>query len=113
MHSIQIIIKKRCQEHFLIKSFASCNYKLNYQNISAAALGDLRNDNDANCTYEGENSVLIQQTSNWLLNLYKTKDTSSSPLKSADFIVRLEDILQNHGKWTPRNMDECTRIESK
>lgn len=81
--------------------------------IIAAALGDLRNDNDANCTYEGENSVLIQQTSNWLLNLYRNKDTSSSPLKSADFIVRLDDILQNHGKWTARNMDECIQIDSE
>lgn len=36
--------------------------------LKCSRLGDLRNDNDANCTYEGENNILIQQASNFLIN---------------------------------------------
>nr|CAD7417928.1 unnamed protein product [Timema poppensis] len=61
-------------------------------------LGDLRNSNDACCTYEGENSVLIQQTSNWLLQLWSRRDDKSqgpitSPLGSVDFLSKAQEIL--------------------
>eukprot|EP00095_Tigriopus_kingsejongensis_P010852 snap_masked-scaffold592_size129239-processed-gene-0.6 protein:Tk10852 transcript:snap_masked-scaffold592_size129239-processed-gene-0.6-mRNA-1 annotation:"hypothetical protein LOTGIDRAFT_159357" len=53
--------------------------------LKSARLGDLRNDNDANCTYEGDNNVLLQQTSNWLAGL---SETSLSPLGSTDFLQK-------------------------
>ncbi|XP_063906035.1 peroxisomal acyl-coenzyme A oxidase 3-like isoform X2 [Zophobas morio] len=38
--------------------------------LKAAGIGNIRNDNDCNMTFEGENHVIIQQTSNWLIKLW-------------------------------------------
>ena len=42
--------------------------------LRCARLGDLRNDNDPATTYEGDNNVIVQQTSNWLVNLWRNPD---------------------------------------
>ncbi|XP_072751455.1 peroxisomal acyl-coenzyme A oxidase 3-like [Anoplolepis gracilipes] len=64
--------------------------------LKMSRLGDIRADNDANCTYEGENNILIQQASNWLLNQWTNVINGRpvpSPLGSADFLVDAEQIL--------------------
>lgn len=77
-------------------------------------LGDLRNDNDPNCTYEGENNVLIQQASNFLLSL-RSKSWESfakaSPLGSAGYLKEGEKILSLKWKWD--NINDVMWPESK
>ncbi|XP_055712860.1 peroxisomal acyl-coenzyme A oxidase 3-like isoform X2 [Phlebotomus papatasi] len=71
--------------------------------LKLARLGDLRGDNDANCTYEGENNVLVQQASNWLLSVRKQgweAFKQVSPLNSASFLADFETIISYKFTWT-------------
>lgn len=76
--------------------------------------GDLRNENDANCTYEGENNILIQQASNFLINT-RAKGFSAfegkSPLESADFFKDGERIKSS--KWSWSNSETAMKPESE
>lgn len=76
--------------------------------LKAAGLGDLRNDNDANCTYEGENSLLLQQASKWLLAVWarrhalKAEDT---PLGTLAFLDNADELLKEKCRWnTPQDL---------
>ncbi|XP_030762697.1 peroxisomal acyl-coenzyme A oxidase 3 isoform X1 [Sitophilus oryzae] len=60
--------------------------------MKASRLGDLRTTNDPCVTYEGDNNVLLQQTSNWLLRQWQNLTQGNkltTPLGSCKF-------LENH-----------------
>lgn len=72
--------------------------------LRAAGFGRLRNDNDANCTYEGDNNVILQQTSNYLLNLLKKKKSGESVptyIDDLSFFDNIEEILNM--KYNPHS----------
>ncbi|KAG5668840.1 hypothetical protein PVAND_016762 [Polypedilum vanderplanki] len=71
--------------------------------LKCARLGDLRNYNDPNLTYEGENNVLIQQASNFLISIREkgwNAFENASPLETAAFLKDGEEILKSKWKWT-------------
>ncbi|XP_069600864.1 peroxisomal acyl-coenzyme A oxidase 3 isoform X1 [Ranitomeya imitator] len=73
-------------------------------------LGDIRNDNDPNCTYEGDNNVLLQQTSNYLLGLVHSIHEADlvpceSPLGSIHFLNDYKTITKQ--KFTASTVREC------
>lgn len=79
-----------------------------------ARLGELRNDNDPNCTYEGENNVLLQQASNWMLSLRKSGYQAFgkvSPLGTVSFLVDGERILKD--KFIAKKPEEAIAPPSK
>lgn len=77
--------------------------------LAVNRLGDLRNDNDPNCTYEGDNNVLLQQTSNYLLGLPDGGGPGGprfeSPLKSVNFLEAYPAILRQ--RFEVASLQDC------
>ncbi|XP_065516144.1 peroxisomal acyl-coenzyme A oxidase 3 isoform X3 [Lathamus discolor] len=71
-------------------------------------LGDIRNDNDPNCTYEGDNNVLLQQTSNYLMgwmNCIRDEAPFESPLGTINILQDYHHILG--WKFTANSVEDC------
>ncbi|XP_046680668.1 peroxisomal acyl-coenzyme A oxidase 3-like isoform X2 [Homalodisca vitripennis] len=58
--------------------------------LKCAGFAGLRNDNDASCTYEGDNNVLQQQASQWVVRLWgqRQEQRDQFPLGSVDLLYR-------------------------
>lgn len=82
--------------------------------LKAARLGDLRNTNDPSVTYEGDNNVLSQQTSNWLLRQWQlvlTTSKASSPLSTCSFLDSHASI--SNKRCTASSVDDVTNFKCK
>ena len=70
-------------------------------------MGYLRNTNDPILTFEGDNNVLNQQTSNYLLNAYdefvKSKSVPDTPLETVGFLKRFDSIMSFKFMLSNRN----------
>jgi len=63
--------------------------------LAVNRLGNLRDNNDPNCTYEGDNNCILMQTSNYLLATYndiKKGEKVSSPFGSINFLNNINII---------------------
>ncbi|XP_035754558.1 peroxisomal acyl-coenzyme A oxidase 3 isoform X4 [Egretta garzetta] len=71
-------------------------------------LGEIRNDNDPNCTYEGDNNVLLQQTSSYLMSwmsCIRDKAPFESPFGTINVLQDYHHILG--WKFTATSVEDC------
>ncbi|KAG0701613.1 Peroxisomal acyl-coenzyme A oxidase 3 [Chionoecetes opilio] len=73
--------------------------------LKCSGFSYLRDDNDANCTYEGDNNILLQQTSNWLLGVWAAARASPAaalfPMHTTDFLQHADALLALAWTTTP------------
>ncbi|XP_011309001.1 peroxisomal acyl-coenzyme A oxidase 3 [Fopius arisanus] len=78
----------------------------------SAKLGDMAADHEPTVTYEGDNNVLAQQTSNWILRQWEGAQkgiTDGSPLESINFIFKGDEILDR--KFTGCHVDDVMSLK--
>ncbi len=75
----------------------------------------MRNDNDPLLTFEGDNNVLLQQTSNNLISAYgdflKTRVIYETPLKTTVILKRFDEIMNS--KFSATNRRDLMNSTSK
>lgn len=78
--------------------------------LQVAGIGYLRDDHDSNNTYEGDNNVIVQQTSNSLIKYYQehvkkrthlagaseVSVSQSSPYQSMDFVLKADETISTY-----------------
>ena len=82
--------------------------------VVVAGIGHIRDDFDAVSTYDGENHVLIQQTSNWLVKLWSRVEAGgqiSTPLQTANFLSDASRILKL--KLNATSVEKISQPEGK
>lgn len=83
--------------------------------LKAARLCDMRNDQDPSVTYEGDNNVLVQQTSKWLLrqwdNRHANGENMSSPIGTCTFFKAGESILKK--SFNAKHINEVNNLQCK
>jgi acyl-CoA oxidase len=83
--------------------------------LKASRLGDLRDDHDPNCTYEGDNNVLLQSTANFLVKLLEDKLRDKKPIRTqlriCDYLDEMDSILGSKGfDANPEDISHVIRI---
>lgn len=80
--------------------------------LKAANLGELAVNHEATVTYEGDNNVLMQQTSNWILRQWEdiqAGSSLSSPLATVTFLLRGPTILKR--TFTPSSINDVMSLD--
>jgi len=75
--------------------------------LKVSRFGTLRDDNDPSQTYEGDNNVLLQQTSNYLMSLLDEENGEpiKTPMGTVDFLANRATILRQHANIQGRQTD--------
>lgn len=82
--------------------------------LRAARLGEIRSVADPTVTYEGDNNVLSQQSSNWLLRQWSSileGNQVASPLHTCSFLNNKISVLSR--RCRAKSVDDVTNFQCK